>query len=198
MALILGTDLDDCVLETARSIIAKIKQDCGININYDDICSYNLEDHISKEYHSKIQEIVYSVLQHTDSIEVVSSSILVLNWITLLTKKVYVVSHRPSSVYDHTKQVLENIGLSRFELIFTHEDNVCDYLHKYRVINDYGINVFIEDKPETIMDLFNFTSCEILVFNRPWNKSIKENSRITVCNSWADIRDLTLMKMVGE
>ena len=74
----------------------------------------------------------------------------------------------------------------------------CEYLlyhtkDKVSVINDNNISIFIEDRLDTIMDIYNNTNCTIFIFDHPWNRNIAENVRIWRIRNWVEIRDLLMI-----
>lgn len=190
MLLKFGSDLDDCILKTADSIVSLLNSRCNMSLGIEDVNTFYFEELLPKNYHNIIRDSIGKVLENSGELEVVPFSVEVLNWINNFCDKIYIISHRPSYLYYYTRYVLENIGLSSFELILTYEDDDCDYIHKYEAINDLGIDIFVEDRPSTISNLYNHSQCSnILVYDRPWNKQVSENDRILICKNWADIRN---------
>ena len=96
---------------------------------------------------------------------------------------IYFISYRPPSAFVNTKKLLDRIGIDYTLTLASRDDG------KHDIIKRYGIEVFIDDDRPTIEEINSKTDCTSLVFNQPWNVTIKNSDRVCRVNNWLDIRD---------
>lgn len=189
--MIVGVDLDDVILNTSYRILKCVNAYYESDYKWEDIYCYSIEDafNLDKEV---VDYCVQVALQ--SEIEPVYGAINILNWLTK-TEEVWVsvVTRRRNDLLSFTTDYLNKIGLKYYSLFLTHESD--SKMTKSDVANSLKMNVFIEDSPETIKDLYEKTNCDILVMDKPWNRTISENDRIYIVNNWMQIRDWFIIRM---
>lgn len=180
------SDLDDCILQTSQEILRRVNQEFESEYQIEDCYSYSISQSFNLD-EEIVSKCVEKALLSTKDLKNIPGAILGLNWVSSFCD-LWIVSKRPDYLTQITQDALTIKGLKDFHLFLSHPVDK-DYVNKIEVANDLKADVFIEDSPETVMDLYEQTDCRILIFDRPWNRGIKENSRISVVRNWLEIRD---------
>jgi len=176
----LAIDLDDVVLDTTKAIIDVLKDKHNIYIDANDIDVYDIGESTGLD-HELISLVVNEAI-NSEYIEPIFGAVPTINWLGNYLKPIYFLTNR----YDY-KSTLEQIQYLEFDIEY--EIHLCKKTNngvpnKAKLINDLGINTVIEDRVETIMDIYKRTNADIVVFDKPWNKYVEENDRIFRVKSW--------------
>jgi len=176
-----ATDLDDCIIDTGNIIFDLISEE--MNVDFGDRSSYKIEDYgidpdIVRKYINRVLE--------SDNLKFFPDAVDVLNQIGL-ENELYIISHRKNYLYNHTLSTLKNAKLKNFKLILT-PDKIVSIPDKSSIINDLGINIMVEDRPDIIKDISDNTSADVIIFDRPWNK----NCRGIRMYNWKEISEFIL------
>ena len=59
-------------------------------------------------------------------------------------------------------------------------------------MEERGADFVIEDRPDTIDDIYRRTECNILVMDKPWNREIAENGRISIVRDWMEVKQVLM------
>lgn len=181
----LGIDIDDVLFETAPFLLQAIEKETGKSVDIEKLNTYSLEENLRLS--SDILVPLIKEILSTAILEPVHRAVEILN---MLDKPICFISNRHYSLVEITMQNIRAIGLTAPHKVFllgNHHD--MDTPNKAYIINMYSISVFIEDNPDVILDVYNRCSCDILVFDRPWNRHIAENNRIVIVRNWNEIRE---------
>ena len=189
--MMIGCDLDDCILETSSVILDYCNRYYSSNYKWEDIHTYSIEESFGWN-----EEVVDKCVRQSlnSSLEPISGAVNILNWLSEIYE-LNIISRRRQSLYNHTFDTLNRIGLKNFSLYLAHEED-CDWT-KSDIANMLELDVFIEDAPHTIEDLYRNTKCDILVMSKPWNLRIAENDRIYIVQNWMEVRDWFVVRMFG-
>jgi uncharacterized HAD superfamily protein len=176
---IVAIDLDDCIIETSKDIIYRLESHFGIKFDWDSINEHNLERVfcLDKEI---IERFVDESLENSTA-KPFENVVTVLNNIG---HRIYIISHRRAYLYDHTKKRLDDLGLKQYELILSYSKNSEGTPNKSRIINDIQADIVVEDRADTIMDLYEKTRANIIIYDRPWNTTVRKNDRIYRAYNW--------------
>ena len=179
----LGIDIDDVLFETAPFLLQVIEKETGKSVDIEKLDTYSLEENLGLS--SDILVPLIREILSTAILEPVHRAAITLN---IVGKPIYFISNRHPELYNITKT---NIDL--LELTAPYEITLLGVKHntipKASIINEYSIPIFIEDNPDVILDVYDKCSCDILVFDRPWNRHIAENNRIVIVRNWNEIRE---------
>jgi len=176
----LAIDLDDVVLDTTKAIIDVLKDKHNIYIDANDIDVYDIGESTGLD-HELISLVVNEAI-NSECIEPIFGVVPTINWLGNYFSPIYFLTNR----YNY-KSTLEQIQYLEFDIEY--EIHLCGKTNngvpnKAKLINDLGINTVIEDRVETIMDIYKRTNADIVVFDKPWNKYVEENDRIFRVKSW--------------
>ena len=192
--IIIGIDLDDCVFETSTKIAEVISKKIDKEIDLSDMSTYYFEHKYNLE-EKFMAEVVSGAL--SSYLEEVPNCVQVINWLGHFYP-LHFISLRRDELMQHTLSNLYKIGINPIfsNLHFVRKEKGVPA--KAKIINELEITDMVEDRPDTILDLYNRTEANILVFDKPWNKSIEENSRIKRVKDWFEIRSYFMTSVVGE
>jgi uncharacterized HAD superfamily protein len=195
--MIIGVDLDDVLLKTSNTIVSMLERNLGVELDWENISDYSISK--SFDLDKNIVEQHIKLALESDIIEPEPNAVKIFNWISDLFPT-FIVSRREHYLYDHTLKVLDKLGFSAYRLITFHDrDNGSKpkYKDKDEIVNKYGIELFVEDRPSTIRNIYNNTGSEILIYDKPWNKIFMDDSRIRRVHSWTEIREYILWRTNG-
>lgn len=174
------TDLDDCVIDTSHEIIKRLEKIYNRKFDWNYISEHNVE-----KCYNLDREIVRDCINKTLAspiVPIIEDSVSTI--LKLLEKNdVYILSHRPLYLYDHTRNMLNKIGLDKVLLILEYDDS------KSEIAKSLDANIVIDDKAETLIDYYNKTDCVCFIMNKPWNQNLDEDWRMVRADSWKFICD---------
>ncbi len=193
-------DFDDCLCETARYFSKFALEQYKINVPYEKIKFFDLKKSFSlsdEQYEAMMKEghkpeVLLSYKETSGSVETINS------WIDK-GYKVSVITGRPSSCYDVSKEWLIQHGLSRVDLFCLNKYGRDNYFknNKFTLeLDDYykmNFDYAVEDSPAAFKFFDHLKDTKILVFNRPWNKEcVLEKNNYRRCKDWKMIRDFVI------
>ena len=190
-------DFDDCLCETALSFTEIADRLFGKKVPYEGVKSFNLQktfDLNDEEYQQLMEE------GHRPEIllayeETPGCSKVLNEWMDA-GHTVNIITGRPYSAYEASRQWLDEHGLERAKLYFlnkygrdvfygsgNHNLELEDF---YRMEFDYAV----EDSPLALPYLEHFPETKVLVFDRPWNQECQfPNENYVRSADWAFIRE---------
>ena len=191
-------DFDDCLCETARYFSKLVDEIFGLDIPYEKIKYFNLQESFSlsdDQYeHLMIQghkpEVLLSYDETPGAVKTINS------WIDK-GHDVEIITGRPFSAFDASREWLDEHGLGRVDLYcldkygrdafikgstFTLE--LDDY---YKMHFDYAI----EDSPMAFKFFNHLPELKVMVFDRPWNQECEFPSQnYKRCFDWKMISEI--------
>lgn len=193
-------DFDDVICETARSFCHIAEKLFGIIKPYEDVQFFNLKqsfglsdeqyDALMKEGH--IPEVLLSYDETPGASETINA------WIDV-GHDVKIITGRPFSAYEPSRQWLDEHNLSRVPLycvdkygreIFNQDST---YSLSLEDLYDMSFDLAVEDSPAAFKHLEHFENCKVAVFNRPWNQDVPlPSDNYYRCDGWDKINKLAL------
>lgn len=160
-------DLHDKLLEIARKYT---------NIPEDEKQEYKLRDMngVSRDVENRVFEELFKTHQIED-VPVVPGAVEIINSWYDLGHKIILLTARAKHWKEQTEKWLNNIGLKYDQLVF--DDN------KGEQAQQMGIDIFIDDKPENVLDL-QAHDVEALLFEQPWNQDMD----LPQIQDWAEFK----------
>ena len=185
-------DFDDCLCETALYFSGLVKEMFGINCPYEKIRYFNLQKSFSltdEEYDKMMiyahqPQVLLSYKETPGAVETIK------DW-TDKGHDVKIITGRPASAYEASRQWLNEYGLERLPLYCLNKygrDNfikgstfnleLADY---YKMHFDYAV----EDSPHAFKFFEHLPDLKVLVFDRPWNRECDfPNKNYKRCSDW--------------
>ena len=178
----IGIDIDDTVFYTASYILVLLGRFFNEYFPLERLTKYSIEDclHIDKEI---VEDAVDLAISNPD-LKSFEDADRIIKWLSEWYNIHFITFRKPKFVSE-TIELLDKLCIPYFL-------HMCD--KKSEIINNEGICVHIEDRPNTIKDIYDNTDCTILVYDRPWNVNIKQNGRIIRVYSWQDIYNFFIIK----
>ncbi len=191
-------DFDDCLCETANSFSRLVANLFGKNVPYGDIRYFDLQKSFSltdEQYeHMMIEghkpEILLSYKETPGASETVNK------WLDR-GENVSIITGRPDSAYEASREWLDEHGLERVKLYCLNKYGRDSFIKNsefnleledyYKMHFDYAV----EDSPAAFRFFDHLPELKVLVFDRPWNHDHElPGKNYTRCNNWAQIGEL--------
>lgn len=179
-------DLDSTVFKTHELIYKELKKKFNIiidekkNRTFDIADSYNLD-------RDEVWKIVKKVLQKPSLPEEPLASFYLS--LIKVNYDIYFCTHRPESARKATFRQLDKLLASNgYKVQIVNDQNYNN--SKTDFILEQDINLVIEDKVETILDMYKKTNTNFIIYDQPWNKDLPDTFRINRVKSWEEIYNL--------
>lgn len=184
--MIIAIDLDDVLANTLEVFIKFHNQNFGTNLKFKDFKSYALHDiiGISEKDEAKRLEL-FDNSEFFDEIKPIKDA---QQAISALSKKnkITVITARTLHVADKTKKWLSKY-FPEINQIFFISSNYYGYLKtKAEVCKEIGAGIIIEDKEKFVIECAR-EGIKVLLFDYPWNSSIKGSRQIIRVKSWKEV-----------
>ena len=190
-------DFDDCLCETARYFSGLVAEMFGLDIPYEKIKYFNLqqsfslsdEDYDKMMIHAHQPEVLLSYEETPGAISVIN------NWIDE-GHDVKIITGRPFSAYEASRQWLNEHGLSRVDLFCLNKygrDNFIKGSTYSLELEDYykmHFDYAVEDSPHAFKFFDHLPDLKVMVFDRPWNQECEfPGPNYKRCSGWKMIKD---------
>lgn len=189
-------DFDDCLCETARGFVDIATRLFGKNVPYEQVKFFNLQQSFGltdEEYEQLMLE------GHRPEIllgyEETPGASTVINELLDKGHEVMIITGRPASAYEPSRQWLDQHGLERVKLFCLNKYGRDSFIKNsefnmeledyYKIKFDYAI----EDSPMAFKFFDHLPELKVMVFDRPWNHEHElPGDNFTRCTSWDMIR----------
>ena len=190
-------DFDDCLCETARYFSKLAAELFNLEIPYEQIKFFNLQKSFSlndDQYEEMMikghtPEVLLSYEETPGAIQTINS------WIDK-GHDVKIITGRPSSAYEASREWLNQHGLERIELFCLNKYGRENFIKGstfgleledyYKMHFDYAI----EDSPSAFKFFNHLQDLKVMVFDRPWNQDCEfPNQNYKRCVDWKTISD---------
>ena len=191
-------DFDDCLCETGRFFAALAADLFGKNIPYEDMRYFELQksfsltdgqfEQLMTEGHRP--EVLLSIE------ETPGASGTINGWIDS-GHDVSIITGRPYSAYEPSREWLDRHGLERVRLYCLNKYGRDSFIRNsdfsleigdyYRMHFDYAV----EDSPSAFRFFDHLPELKVLVYDRPWNREcVFPREGYIRCFDWKTIKDL--------
>ena len=191
-------DFDDCLCETARHFSGLAKEMFGTNVPYENINFFNLQQSFSlteKQYSDMMTEahkpeILLTYAETPGAVKTVNS------WIDE-GHDVSIITGRPYSAYEPSREWLDRHGLERVKLYCLNKYGRDSFIKDSEFsleIEDYykmHFDMAVEDSPHAFKFFDHLPELKIMVYDRPWNHNIElPGANYQRCFDWETIGKL--------
>ena len=190
-------DFDDCLCESARTFSKLAAEMFGKNVPYENIRyfeldkSFNLNDSQFEEFMVRAhQPDVLLSLEETPG-----ASSVINEWIRS-GNKVSIMTGRPFSAFEPSREWLDNHGLQDAGLFCFNKygrDGFTQNSEFSLELKDFckmSFDFAVEDSPKAFQFFDHLPDLRVMVFDRPWNRDCQfPNENYTRCFGWESIRD---------
>ena len=190
-------DFDDCLCETARYFSKLAAELFNLDIPYEQIKFFNLQKSFSlndDQYEEMMikghtPEVLLSYEETPGAIQTINS------WIDK-GHDLKIITGRPSSAYEASREWLNQHGLERIELFclnkYGRENFIKDSTFSLELEDYYKMHFdyAIEDSPSAFKFFNHLPDLKVMVFDRPWNQDCEfPNQNYKRCIDWKIIND---------
>lgn len=191
-------DFDDCLCETARYFSGLVKEMFGINCPYEKIRYFNLQKSFSltdEEYdrmmiYAHQPQVLLSYEETPGAAETINA------WLDK-GHDVKIITGRPASAFDASRQWLNEHGLERLPLYCLNKygrDNFIKGSSFNLELEDYykmHFDFAVEDSPHAFKFFDHLPELKVMVFDRPWNQECEfPNQNYKRCSGWKMIEEM--------
>ncbi len=189
-------DFDDCLCETALGFTYIADRLFGKKVPYENIHFFNLQksfDLTNEQYEEMMLE------GHRPEVllsyeETPGASLVINEWIDQ-GHDVSIITGRPASAYEPSRQWLDEHGLERVKLYCLNKYGRDSFIKNsefnleledyYKMKFDYAI----EDSPLAFKFFDHMPDLNVMVFDRPWNQDVElPQKNYTRCRGWDFIK----------
>ncbi|MCR5670200.1 MAG: 2-dehydropantoate 2-reductase [Butyrivibrio sp.] len=185
-------DFDDCLCETAVAFTDLVKRLFGKDVPYEEVRFFNLQksfDLTDEEYEKMMleghtPEVLLSYEETPGAIETLNE------WIDL-GHEVFVITGRPFSAYDASRQWLNEHGLERAPLYTLNKYGRDSFIKNSDFnleLEDYykmHFDIAIEDSPMAFKFFDHLPDLKVMVIDRPWNHECElPGDNFLRCSGW--------------
>ena len=196
-------DFDDCLCETARAFSKLAAQMFGKNVPYEDIRCFELDKSfdLNEEQYER-----FMIRGHEPEVllsyeETPGASAVINEWLTC-GHEVSIITGRPASAYEASRQWLDDHGLRDVRLYCFNKygrdsfikgsDFSLELEDYYKMTFDYAV----EDSPKAFKFFRHLPDLKVLVIDRPWNRECEfPGENYTRCFDWESIRNIVPGRM---
>ena len=190
-------DFDDCLCETAKAFTGIVSRLYGKNVPYENMHSFNLQESFSltdEQYEEMMLE------GHSPEVllsyeETPGASIVINEWMDR-GYEVNVITGRPSSSYEASREWLDRHGLRKVSLFCLNKYGRDSFIKNSKFnleLEDYykmRFDFAVEDSPMAFGFFDHMPDLKVMVFDRPWNRNCTfPNHNYTRCPDWEFIRE---------
>ena len=191
-------DFDDCLCETARAFSRLAMEMFGKNVPYEEFRFFEL----NKTFDLNEDEYERFMIRGHEpeallSIEETPGAASVINEWIASGHEVSIITGRPVSAYEASREWLNVHGLQKVRLYCLNKYGRDSFIKNSEFslsIEDYYRMQFdfaVEDSPKAFKFFDHFPDLWVLVFDRPWNRDCAfPNEKYTRCSGWENIRNI--------
>ncbi len=191
-------DFDDCLCETALHFTYLVKDLFDIDVPYEEIKYFDLQKSFSltsEQYEemmikAHVPEVLLSYEETPGASETINS------WIDQ-GHDVSIVTGRPDSAYEASRQWLDQHGLERVKLFCLNKYGRDSFIKNSQFnleLDDYykmHFDVAVEDSPKAFKFFDHLPELKVMVFDRPWNRECEfPGDGYKRCTGWNMISGL--------
>lgn len=188
-------DFDDVICETASYFTLLAGKLFGIDVPYSQVQFFNLQKSfdLTDDQYEEMMRVAHFPENLLAYSETPGAAATINKWLDA-GHEVKVITGRPYSSYEPSRQWLDDHGLERIplycvdkygrELFKSDKEYSLTLADLYKMTFDFAV----EDSPAAFEHVLHFDNCRVAVFNRPWNKEASlPNDSFRRCNNWQEI-----------
>ena len=190
-------DFDDCLCETARYIAGMAAEMFGKNVPYEQISFFDLQKSfsITRDQYERMMIEAHTREKLLAFEETQGASETLNEWIDS-GFNVYVITGRPYSAFDASREWLDRHGLERVKLYCLNKYGRDSFIKK----SDFNLeldefykmhfDLAVEDSTLAFKYFDHLPDLKVCVYERPWNRTCElPGTGYRLCPDWASIRE---------
>ncbi len=188
-------DFDDCLCETARGFTVLVQDLFGKDVPYEEIKYFDLQRSFSltDEQYEQMMIEAHTPASLLSYDETPGASKVINSWIDS-GHDVSIITGRPSSAYEASREWLDQHALERLKLYCLNKYGRDSFIRNSEFnleIEDYyrmHFDIAVEDSPSAFKFFDHLPELKVMVFDRPWNRSCEfPNEGYRRCFDWETI-----------
>ncbi|MDX1502372.1 MAG: bifunctional metallophosphatase/5'-nucleotidase [Thermoanaerobaculia bacterium] len=190
-------DLDDVLAQTGRMFLAVLEEEFGRRVELEEMRSYHLGESLGLD-DTGLGEFLAATHrpERLLSIEPMPGAADALAAWIAAGHEVVVVTGRPPGALASTRGWLARWRIPHTELhLLDKYSDFYDGAHgtpegvwSLDDLARQGFVFAVEDFPGTARHLAEELAVPVALFDRPWNRGVREDARLARCRSWAEVR----------
>lgn len=193
-------DFDDCLCETGRYFSGLVAEMFDLRIPYEQIKFFNLQQSfaLTDDQYERMMIRAHRPEALLSFAETPGASAVINGWLDR-GFDVSIITGRPFSAYEPSREWLDRHGLERVRLyclnkygrdtFIKNSDFSLEIEDYYRMPFDYAV----EDSPAAFRFFDYLPELKVMVFDRPWNRECAlPEERFTRCFDWETIKKLVV------
>ena len=191
-------DFDDCLCETGSFFSELVAEMFGKNIPYEEITDFDMQKSFSltEEQYLRMMEEGHRPERLLSIEETPGASAAVNSWIES-GHNVSVITGRPFSAYEPSREWLDRHGLDRIRLyclnkygrdtFYKDSDYSLELEDYYKLHFDFAV----EDSPTAFQFFSHLPELTVMVYDRPWNRTCEFPGKgYRRCHGWDTIIEM--------
>ena len=179
-----ASDIDGCVLDLDTSLRKEFFDKYGITVNEKDVRVYNYEDFLDLPYED-VWVTITEVVERAN-LDIFENAQEIINETTNwhgANIPLFITSRKPERL-DATTDNLRKYFTDFYPLHLNGNS-------KADIINQFEVNLFVEDCADTVLDIAVNTDCTVLLFDHPWNEEFDDKSfkQVERVDNWLEIKE---------
>ena len=189
-------DFDDCLCETGKALSRLAFEMFGKNVPYEKMRFFNLQEafDLTDEQYEQLLIKAHEPEVLLSYKETPGASTVINEWIEC-GHDVYIITGRPSTSYEASREWLDRHGLKKVTLYcldkYDREKHVKSSQKSLKLEDYYKMkfDFAVEDSTAAFRFFDHLPELQVMVFDRPWNRSCTfPNGNYLRCYNWEDIR----------
>ncbi len=188
-------DFDDCLCETGRYFCKLVSDLFGKNVPYEKMNFFDLKSSFSlpDEQYEHMMIVGHRSEELLSFEETPGASGVINRWMDV-GHEVFIITGRPSSAYEASREWLDRHGLERVRLYCLNKYGRDRFIKNstfsleledyYRMHFDFAV----EDSPVAFQFFSHLPELNVMVFDRPWNQTCDfPGNNFIRCFSWDEV-----------
>ena len=192
-------DFDDVLCETARALAAVAREVFARNVPYEEIAVFDLRHafSLSNDEIEHLMDLAHEA-EFLEDLDPTPGAVEAIRFLQAAGHDVVIVTGRPSSCHEGSVRWMKRFGLDHIEIIYADKYGRVPKtkpqdgpetlsLDAFRALS---FDIAIDDSPMAIDLLKEMENCEIIIYDRPWNREYDPDKELRRCPSWSEIMEL--------
>ncbi|MBU2512307.1 HAD hydrolase-like protein [bacterium] len=185
-------DLDDVIASTVKAFIDIVKREFEKPVTYEQITDFDLKKsfQLSQIEYEHLFEVVHRP-EEILNMDVIDGAIEALNMWSSKGHPISIVTGRLTSTYDSSLEWLSmhSVPFDSFTIVDKYsrpnmDNNIAISLEQ---LSDMAFHLAVEDSSAMAEFLSISMKTPVALLDRPWNREIELNSRLTRYSNWQDL-----------
>jgi len=166
-----GVDLDGVCFDFMSLFGAWLQRTCGVEYKYEEITSYYWHeciDGLSEATFWKEFDRFGMAGHGYRNLEILPGTLAALDIIVAAGHEIVFITNRPEYARQDTIDAIEEAGFPKANIIFAKGN-------KAPIIQELGVDVFIDDSPKTVEQITTGTRATVYCMDAPYNRKLDDS-----------------------